>query len=794
MKNWTLFLAAAYWLSACTSPGPAKDQQSDSTAMRKKLGPSPVLDATTAISHMQVEKGLEVQLVASEPLITTPVAMTFDDKGRMWVVEMMGYMPDTVGTGEDVPNGKVVILEDTTHDGIADTRKVLLDSLILPRAICLVPGGFLLAEPPKLWFVPVKNDIAGKRVLIDDKYTEGGNVEHQPNGLLRAMDNWIYNAKSDKRYRQINGKWVKQDTHFRGQWGVSQDNFGRLFSNNNSENVLGDYFPPGLGARNPNQKTIAGYDEKIVPDNRVYPIHPTPGVNRGYMKGILDDSLRLVEMTAACSPLVYRGSLLGKEYDNNIFVAEPCGNLIKRNIIQDSGYIVKGRQAYQKKEFLASDDERFRPVSLYDAPDGALYIVDMYRGIIQHKTYLTPYLKDEIKSRNLTNPLNCGRIYRIVPAGAKMKPMALDNNPDKLFALLENPNGWIRDKAQQMIVDHRYTQLIPHLKERLHQEGNTYGAIHALWTLEGLGALSYNEIDFLLHQKNPYLQAAAISALPSVKSPGAIAALRSGPATTAIASPGATTALRSGSATTTLISNEVATTLAPPAATATLTSLENNVFLAPYIALVLPYLPNSSDLQTKLMTHYANDRYVADAIINNNSGKESQLLSQLIKINPDTTLAMRRHLEAIIKDIETHRKAKITDALVKEYPKGAKLFANICQTCHGKDGEGIKSLAPPLNQSQLVTGDKKRLISIVLYGLTGPIDVNGKHYKAPEISADMPGIGSNDEFNDQDIAEVLSFIRNCWSNQAPKVTEKDIQEVRKKYKGRQKPFTIEELN
>lgn len=748
MKNWTLFLAAAYWLSACTSPGPAKDH-ADSTAMRQKLGPSPVLDAKTAISHMQIEKGLEVQLVASEPLITTPVAMTFDDKGRMWVVEMMGYMPDTVGTGEDVPNGKVVILEDTTHDGIADSRKVLLDSLILPRAICLVPGGFLLAEPPKLWFVPVKNDVAGTRVLIDDKYTEGGNVEHQPNGLLRAMDNWIYNAKSDKRYRQINGKWVKQDTHFRGQWGISQDNFGRLYTNNNSENLLGDYFPPGLGARNPNQRSIAGYDEKIVPDNRVYPIHPTPGVNRGYMKGVLDDSLRLVEMTAACSPLIYRGGLLGKGYDNNAFVAEPCGNLIKRNILQDSGYIVKGRQAYQKKEFLASDDERFRPVSLYDAPDGALYVVDMYRGIIQHKTYLTPYLKGEIKSRNLTAPLNCGRIYRIVPAGAKIQPMALDNNPDKLFALLENPNGWIRDKAQQMIIDHHYTQLIPHLKERLHQEGNTYGIIHALWTLEGLGALQYAELDFLLHQKNPYVQAAAISALPSVK-------------------------------TTT--------------ATATLTALSDNVFLAPYIALVLPYLPNPAALQTRLMTHYANDRYVADAIINNNSGKESQLLDQLIKINGDTTLSMRRHLDAIIKDIETHRKAKMTDALVKQYPKGARLFANICQTCHGKDGDGIKSLAPPLNQSQLVTGDKKRLISIVLYGITGPIDVNGKHYKAPEISADMPGIGSNDEYNDQDIAEVLSFIRNCWSNQASKVTDKDIQEVRTKYKGRQKPFTIEELN
>jgi mono/diheme cytochrome c family protein/glucose/arabinose dehydrogenase len=744
MKNW-LYLLAACAIPACT-PGPQKVHSSDSTSLRP-AGPSAVLDATTAIKHMKTEPGLEIQLVAAEPLTTTPVAMTFDEKGRMWVVEMTGYMPDTAGTGEDTPNGKVVILEDTTHDGVADTRKVIIDSLILPRAICLVPDGFLLAEPPNLWFVPVKNDVAGKKILVDNKYTEGGNVEHQPNGLLRAMDNWIYNAKSDKRYRRIHNKWVKQDTHFRGQWGLCQDNFGRLYSNNNSENLLGDYFPPGLGARNPNQRSTAGYDEKIVPDNRVWPIHATPGVNRGYMKGILDDSLRLVNMTAACSPLIYRGSLLGKAYDNNAFVAEPSGNLIKRNILQDSGYMVKGHQAYGNREFLASDDERFRPVSLYDAPDGALYFLDMYRGIIQHKTYLTPYLKEEIKSRALTNPLNCGRIYRIVPAGTKIRPMALDNNPDKLLALLENPNGWIRDKAQQMIIDHHYTQLIPHLKARLKQEGNTIGTIHVLWTLEGLGALQYADLAGLLHQQNPYIQAAAISALPAVNTKDALAALA---------------------------------------------HLESNVFLAPYIALILPYLP-ANDLQGKLITRYANDRYVADALINNNYGKEENLMKQLIAIHPDTTLVMYRHLTAVINDIEVRRKAKISDVLVKEYPRGAKLFANICQTCHGKDGDGIKSLAPPLNQSEIVTGEKNRLISIVLYGLTGPVNVNGKHYQAPEISADMPGIGANDEFNDKDIAEVISFIRNCWSNRATKVTEKDIQEIRKQYKGRQKPFTIEEL-
>lgn len=753
MSYRSYLLGAITLLSACHGGKTDKKGRPDSLAIRQQYAESPVFDAITAIKNMKVEQGLEVQLVASEPLVTVPVAMTFDEKGRLWVVEMTGYMPDTIGTGEDIPNGKVVILEDTNQDGVADKRTVFVDSLVLPRAVCLIENGVLLAEPPKLWFIERDGDKAGKRTLVDDKYTEGGNVEHQPNGLLRAMDNWIYNAKSDKRYRKSGNKWLKEDTHFRGQWGVTQDNYGRLYYNNNSENVLGDYFMPGLGARNPDQKRVAGYDEKIVPDTRVYPARATTGVNRGYMKGTLDDSLRLKNLTAACGPLVYRGTQLGRLYDNNVFVAEPAANLIKRNVLRDSGYIVKGKQAYAGREFLSSTDERFRPVSLYDAPDGALYVLDMYRGIIQHKTYLTPYLKSEIKSRNLSNPLNCGRIYRIVPAGNKPLPVIIKNDPQQLLTLLDHPNGWIRDKAQQMIVDNHYTSLAPGLRARLHNTDSVKGAIHALWTLEGLGALQYADIQVLLKQGNPYLQAEGLAALPAVITPAN------------------------------------AKEILP-----VLFSLHKNAFLAPYIALLLPsFAKNAEELQTQLITLYANDRYVADAIINNAAGKETALLEKIRSINPDTTLVIRRRLKTVLEDIVHRRQAGKDENLQKMYPRGTVLFKTVCQTCHGADGEGIQSLAPPLNQSGVVTGDKRKLIAITLWGLTGPVEVNGKVYKAPEISGDMPGIGSNDEFSDSDIAEVLSFMRNAWNNHAAKITEKDIQDVRKLYKGRQKSFTMEEL-
>src|SRR5690606_35650357 len=132
------------------------------------------------------------------------------------------------------------------------------------------------------WFYGIRDDRPVSRTLVDSTYAEGGNVEHQPNGLLRGLDNWIYSAKYDRRYRRLaDGSWRKEKTHFRGQWGISQDDWGRLYYNDNSSNLAGDYFPPGLGSGNPNQRKVAGYGETIVADTRVYPWRPTTGVNRG---------------------------------------------------------------------------------------------------------------------------------------------------------------------------------------------------------------------------------------------------------------------------------------------------------------------------------------------------------------------------------------------------------------------------------------------------------------------------------------------------------------------------------
>ncbi len=720
---------------------------------------SPVVPANESIGKMLIEDGFEVELIAAEPMVTTPVAMSFDQKGRMWVVEMNGYMPDTLGTGEDKPSGKIVILEDKNKDGIADERKLVLDSLVLPRAICLIEDGILVAEPPNLWYYELKNDKPVKRTLVDNKYAVDGNVEHQPNGLLRALDNWIYNAKSSKRYRKQGDKWLIEDTHFRGQWGISQDNYGRLYYNDNSTNLLGDYFSPGFGATNRNQRSVDGFSERTVPDNRVYPIRPTPGVNRGYSPGTLDDSLRLRNFTAACGPLIYRGDLFGSAFDFNAFVAEPSANLIKRNILKENGNAVNGEQAYKNKEFLASVDERFRPVSLYNGPDGALYVVDMYRGIIQHKTYVTPYLSGQIKARNLTLPLACGRIYKIVPKGKKPVSVTIPNDPDKLIALLGSTNGFVRDMAQQTLIDGKYKQAIPHLKAILKQTTNPLQVIHAIWTLEGLNALETNEVLSLLKNTNWPIRMQALTVLPSVIN---------------------------------LSSYEYYVKALNDLIEA------NDELAAPYVAFVSKYIKPfneqaADNMLVGLVKKYPNNSFVSDAVISNLAYREERFKESIAKFEPDTNLKINKQLQRVITAYNNTKKNRDPDVLAKQFPKGSALFLSTCQTCHSHDGNGIASLAPPLNKSQWVNGEKNTLISIVLFGLTGPVNVNGHVYQAPEIAGDMPGIGHSDEISDEDIAQLLSFIRSSWQNNGGKIDVKDVVSVREKLKGRQKAFTVEEL-
>lgn len=452
--------------------------------------PSPPLPPEEAIQTLRVAEGFRLELFAAEPMVQDPVAAAFDEDGRLWVVEMRGFMPDLDGQGEEDPVGRIRVLEDADADGRADRASVFVDGLVLPRAVCPTRGGALFVTAGQLWFGR-DTDGDGRadlRELVDADYATAGNVEHQPNGLLPALDNWIYNAKSSWRYRWVAGRWVKDKTEFRGQWGLSQDNYGRLYYNVNFSQLHADLAPPNYFSRNPRYQTMTGLNLAIATDQRLFPLRLNTGVNRAYRPGILDERGRLREFTSASAPLVYRGDQFPAAFVGNVFVCDPAANLVKRNLVFDEGLRLRAEPAYADREFLAATDERFRPVNLAPGPDGALYVVDMYRGIIQHRQFMTTHLRREILSRRLDQGIHFGRIYRVVPEGKRAAPAPRLSRQStvELLRHLAHPNGWWRDTAQRLLIERGERHAIPALIALAVEGTNSLARLHALWTLEGL--------------------------------------------------------------------------------------------------------------------------------------------------------------------------------------------------------------------------------------------------------------------------------------------------------------------
>ena len=425
MKRFISMILGATLAAGLTAYG--HQAQSDwPPALKPPSKTSPVLSPDEALKSFVLPPGYRLELVASEPLIQDPVFIDWDPEGRMWAVEMPGYMRDITASKELEPLGRVVVFEDTNADGKMDKRTVFADGLVLARALKVLDRGVLVGEPPNLWLMRDTNgDLKmDSRELVTDTYgRRDANVEHNANGLFWAMDNRLYTSETDMYVRLRNGKFEVNKTLSRGQWGLSQDDAGRIYRNTNSSALYVDLVPTPYFTRNPTMLRTRGSYEFLGQDgndiNITWPIHPTSGVNRGYQAGVLREDGTLSSFTAVAAPTIYRGDRLPAELSGNAFVVEPSANLVSRIIIDDDGKGLRGRKAYARGEFIVSTDERFRPVYLSSAPDGTLYVVDLYRGIIQHKGYITEYLRDQILSRNLEQPTGLGRVYRVVHESTK---------------------------------------------------------------------------------------------------------------------------------------------------------------------------------------------------------------------------------------------------------------------------------------------------------------------------------------------------------------------------------------
>ncbi|MFK7947164.1 MAG: c-type cytochrome [Saprospiraceae bacterium] len=701
-----------------------------------------------------IPEGFTIEAIAAEPLLDSPLDLSFDEKGRIWVVELPGYMRDIDGNDENKADGRIVVLTDKNGDGIMDEREVIMNDLVAPRTFLNCYGGLLYSNGTSLWFAKLDDKKVVEQTLVDSLYVIGGNIEHQPNNLFYHVDNWIYSANSNARYRYKNGKWLREATLFRGQWGMTADDEGHLYYNNNSLPLATDYSMPNQLIKNPYQQVKYSYSQAIATSRQLFPYQAT-SVNRGYVDGVLDSTGKVKEFTSACSPLIYHGDLFPHEYYQNAFVCAPEANLIKRYILKNENGKKVAVPAYDSTDFLISKDETFRPINLYNAPDGSMYILDLRKGVIQHRAYMSSYLREEIEKKGLDSISGLGRIYRLVPTNEKSvkarKPIDYSNK--ELVKMLNSHVASERNFAQQHLVFRQAKDQ----KEAIEKAAKDFTSWQnsALWTLEGLDILEEDLWSSI--------------------------AVRSGESIT----------LKAIIRTSELFPNNEQKQL-----DFFDHNIPNTIDVERLFALRFAQMsiPKADTLLLEIIKKHGNDAITCEYIISGSIGKEEQLLEKIQQIeNADS---LKNFLKVVIKNKKNN--AIQTPQLPKKVFKdnrtaGLENYNLYCAACHNSDGKGKENLAPPLLKSEYVGGSKERLIALTLVGLQGPITVNGKRY---ELNAAMPGIKNNPALTDKDIADLLSFMRSSFTEidfGEVWISPEDVAKLRAKLEDRDELFTEEEL-
>lgn len=722
-----------------------------------QIPPSPYLNLEDALRTFQLPEGYVIEPVASGSQVDLSVALAFDANGRAWSCEMRSYMPDIDGKGELTANGRIRVLEDRDGDGQIDHTTTFLDGLILPRAVAVTSDGCLYTSADTLYFIR-RNGLqaVGEPLVVDRDYAKGGNPEHKANGLLYGHDNWYYNAKSNKRYRRIQGKWLKESTNFRGQWGIAKDNAGRLFHNNNSTLLIGDQFRPNFfrgHAQNPTQAKM----EFRLGSNRVHPIRITPGVNRAYIKGTLDQQGKLINTTSACGIHIYRGDNFPANYQEMAFSCEPVGELVKAiQVKRDPWGQPSGSHPLGKQEFIASTDEWFLPCNLYTGPDGTLWVVDMYFGLIQHKAYMTSYLRKQYLSRGLDQPQgSTGRIYRVRYAAkpTSLVPKMEGLKAKELLPYLRHANGLHRDTAQRLIVESGDLSVLPQLTALASDNQHPLAQIHGLWTLEGLGQFPGQALIAALNSQNN----SNISSDVAGTALDIIAIHR-------LHNPELLNTLRTWQHNSRTLHGQIR-------ALAAIGAFEEALQLT------------LANIKTPL---------VREALVSGIGTEVPAFLKQYQPVT-DKTLATLLAKASHTRPPRSSRTANRLKGKDKaSFQRGKIVYTNraACFGCHGADGTGLANLAPPLARSEWVTGNSRRLTQLLLHGMTGPIRVDNTLYQ-PALA--MPGLAANKTISDQDLADVMTYIRNDWGNRAKAVDAELVKKVRSDTKARNAPYTAKEL-
>ena len=743
---------------------------------------TPYLPRTPAeeAKGFRLPTGYRLELVASDPDIINPVAIEFDGNGRMYVAEMIGYMMDAEATREHDPISRISRWESTKGDGHFDKHTVFADKLVAPRMILPLTDGVVLTSETDsddiIKLTDTNGDgIADKREVVFTGIGQGGdaNIEHQKAGLLWNLDNWIYTTYNSFRIRWTPTGFLREPTGSNGgQWGLGSDDDGKpWFVDAGGERgpmnfqypihyggftacagaARGAFGAPAGPPATPNPNCPAGFEGGFEPDFAT--VWPSPGI--GDMQGGLFrtrmPAANLNHFTASTGPAIFRGHRLPADLKGDLLFAEPVGRLIRRAKVDNIEGLTLLRNAYPQSEFITSEDQLFRPVNISNAPDGTVYIADMYHGIIQERQWSGPgeYLRAKIEQYQLDKVVNFGRIWRLRYDGRAAVPttatnrgqtaipaIELDSTPPHMYSEtsaqlvshLTHANGWYRDMAQRLLILKQDKSVLPALQQLARTSDNVLARVHATWTLEGLGALDATLVRALLKDQNLRLRMAAIRASETLYKAGDKSLADDYRAMTKDTDP--------------------------------------NVVIQAMLTLNLFKVADASTVIT--------------AAQDTNSAKGVKVIAANLLRPPAAAAGGGRG-----GGNRTPEEQKLLDA-------GSDVFNNVCASCHAGDGRGQPlanaavpgtMMAPPLAGSPRVTGHRDYVIKVLLYGLTGPL--GDKTYSEVMI----PMNANSDEW----IAGIASFVRNSFDNAAGMVTAADVARVRAETPKRTRQWTLPEL-
>jgi mono/diheme cytochrome c family protein len=677
-------------------------------------------------------KGYHIAPILTEPQIEQPGAISFDGNGRMYVLELRTYMLSADSDGTLDPISRISRWEDKDNDGIYETGTVFVDSLIFPRFVLPYGKDCILSMESDTDNVYKYTDTNGdgkadKKEFFTNKYGRSGNVEHQQAFMYYGMDNWLYSTVNAFRVRETPSGVIREKTGYnRAQWGVTHDDNGKLWFQGGASGVPSHFqFPIHYGNYTVENNLAEGFE---IPWGAPIKIADM----QGGMDQIRGTDGSLNKVTGSAGNDVYRGDRLPAELYGQYFYGEPVARIVRQiNPVVSEG-LTTLHNVYQEEqsEFLRSTDPLFRPVDMTTAPDGTLYITDMYHGIIQEGQWAQKgtYLRTKIEQYQLDKVIGLGRIWRITHDSRERdttKPNMFDKKPSDLISHLEHPNGWWRDKAQQLIVLSRDQSTVPELRKMALSNTNPLARIHAIWCLEGLGALQADVVKKLFQDPNPKIRTQAMRASETLYKSG----------NTQLAS-------------------------------SYLKLLEDeNVDVALQAMLTSKFL------------EVPNYKEVLAQVLKNNPAKGIQTVGT-----------------QILKSAEVEKRWNGNDVLLsnaqqESLVQGKIIFNELCVQCHGNDGTGTPLgngtvMAPPLSGSVRVQEHPEYIIKAILHGLEGPL--NGKTYPAGIM------VG-NKEQSDDWIASVASYIRTNLSNEASLVTSDYVTEVRSKTVDKQGTYKFPEL-